>query len=828
MKEIFAAVVDLDDEARRAKLESMCAGDDGVRRQVDILLRSNGEAGNLLEQPAFKITDAVSMENEPTANKHIGNYRVIREIGRGGMGTVFLAARDDGHFSHQAAIKVVSSAFLGRESLDRFRRERQILAGLNHPNIARLLDGGVTAEGLPYLVMEYVEGDTLVEHAERHALDIDDRLRLFVKICRAFAYAHGNLVVHRDIKPSNIVVTADGEPKLLDFGLAKFLDIDSDGIRTATNFRALTPAYASPEQVRGETITTASDIYSLGVVLYELLTGSRPFETRSSSLGTMARVRLTAPPDKPSSKQRAVSLGPGRAARRLGSHRPAIGRDLDNIVLMAMRIEPERRYRSVEQFADDIERHLNGLPITATEDTFAYRASKFFQRHKTGTVAATLVVLVVIAAFAATSYEARVAARERDQAQLERDKAEQLNDFLQSVLSAASPEEKGKNAKVIEVLDDAAARIETELADQPELRARALTTIGRTYNAMGLPDAAEPKLRTARTIYAELLPEANRDKTRNMLYLAESLTGQYKFDEAEPLLREVIATERAFGAAGNKDLSEALFVHGELSVRQARFADAERFLNESISICDSLPTGSEFDCAYYRIALGRAKQFSGDLDAAEAMFRQSLAVFHRQPSRYAVRIADISVNLGNGLLAKNDHAGSIVPLTEADQIYQKLLGDSLNLVISRFYLSRAYLGQGDNTKALDHARSAVQIARRLGWVDNRDFIGALRVMGLSESRLGNPRAGETYLREALERAKSHLRSDDARTQDVQSSLGECLTALGRFAEAESLLLDAAATQKAGAATESAFLETRKRLSALYRKWKRPDDARKYE
>jgi len=755
VKDIFSRTVDLAPDDRHKKLDEACNGDAEIRQQVEDLLRSNDEVEGFIEEPAFTVADALPSESEPTANKLIGHYRVVREIGRGGMGTVFLATRDDGEFQQEVAIKVVSSAFLGRESLRRFRQERQILAGLNHPNIARLLDGGVTDDDLPYLVMEYVAGDTLIEYADRNSLSVGERLSLFTKVCRAVAYAHGSLIVHRDIKPSNIIVPADGEPKLLDFGLAKMLDIDNGDV-TATNFRALTPAYASPEQIRGEPITTASDIYSLGVVLYELLTGTRPFDHDSITFEKIIEIVSGSEPRAPS-----------EASSQLRG-------DIDNIVLMAIRSEPDRRYRSVEQFANDIERHLAGLPIFASDDTLAYRASKFIRRHRIGVASAAAIVLLLLGGIMATTWQASVANRERDQARREKEKAEQLNTFLQSILSAASPQEKGKDAKVIEVLDDAAARLDEELANQPELKAKALTTIGKTYAELGLPEKAEPKLREALGIYQQTVPKENRDRLNATLFLAESLVNLYRFDDAEQIFDEQIDIERSLDPPAPRELSYSLFLLGELRVRQARFADAETALNESIPLCDSIGPAVEYECAYYRISLGRVKQFSGDLDAAEAVYRKSLAVFEQQSVRHRLRIADLSVNLGDVLITKANYSDGIRFLKRADETYQKDLGDSLFVAVSQFYLSRAYLEQSDNAAALKYSKNAVDIARKVGWVENRNFIGALRVLGLSLTRLGKAKEGEPFLREALDRSERYLRPDDTRTADVRNALAECL------------------------------------------------------
>jgi|CXWL01.1.fsa_nt_gi non-specific serine/threonine protein kinase/serine/threonine-protein kinase len=488
IKEIFSHAVGLAEAERSAYLDQACIDDSELRREIEALLRSNDEVENFIEEPAFTVANALPTDDEPTVDKVIGHYRIVREIGRGGMGTVFLANRDDGEFQQEVAIKVVSSAFLGRESLDRFRQERQILAGLTHPNIAHLLDGGVTDDGLSYLVMEYVEGESLIKHADDHNLSIDERLQVFLKICRAFAYAHGNLIVHRDIKPSNILVTPDGEPKLLDFGLAKILDIEKDHILTASNFRALTPAYASPEQIRGETITTASDIYSLGVVLYELLSGSRPFNYDSLTFEKMIEIASGSEPEKPSSKVRKMDdVGPQRMKAKL---RQSLRGDIDNIVLMAMRPEPERRYRSVEQFADDIERHLMGLPITATDDTLAYRSSKFIRRHWIGVMSVVAIGLILIAGIITTAWQAREAQQQRVRAERRFAEVRQLaNSFMFEIhdsvekLPGSTPTRNLLVTRALAYLDS----LSIEATDDPSLQRELATAYEKVGDIQGNP-----------------------------------------------------------------------------------------------------------------------------------------------------------------------------------------------------------------------------------------------------------------------------------------------------------------------------------------------------
>ena len=287
VKEIFLAALECETDEERARfLAETCQNDSALRDEIESLLASHKQAETFIEEPAFAGIISPPLNGSPVVEKRIGHYRILREIGRGGMGAVYLAERADGEFEQRVAVKIMRQTFADSELARHFRRERQILAALNHPNIARLLDGGVTASGEPYFVMEYVEGVAIREYSEDRKLTIKERLELFLGVCSAVAYAHRNLIVHRDIKPSNILVTSDGTPKLLDFGLAKILDTSLEKqnlTQTATGFRAMTPAYASPEQLRGETITTASDIYSLGVVLYELLTGERPYNFKTNS-----------------------------------------------------------------------------------------------------------------------------------------------------------------------------------------------------------------------------------------------------------------------------------------------------------------------------------------------------------------------------------------------------------------------------------------------------------------------------------------------------------------------------------------------------------------
>ncbi|HKY05250.1 MAG TPA: serine/threonine-protein kinase, partial [Blastocatellia bacterium] len=387
IEEIFFAALDLPPGERDSFIKEACAGDDQLHKEVESLLAKEDEQETLMATAIQAVARSLSVEGDDLVGRRIGPYRVIGHVGEGGMAEVVKAVRDDDEYQKQVAIKLVKRGMVTSFMLGRFRHERQILASLEHPNIARLLEGGTTADGLPYLVMEYIEGQPITEYCNNANLSVKQRLTLFRSVCEAVQHAHKNLIIHRDLKPSNILVTAGCVPKLLDFGIAKLLNPDiSQGAvtiaKTMGTARLMTPNYASPEQVRGEPVTTATDVYSLGLVLYELLTGQRAHQFKNNSFAEIERVVCDTEIERPSAVvARAASTPPGTSAPRL---RRELAGDIDNIVLMATRKEPERRYQSVDQLSEDIRRHLRGRLVQARQDTLGYRAGKFIRRHKAG------------------------------------------------------------------------------------------------------------------------------------------------------------------------------------------------------------------------------------------------------------------------------------------------------------------------------------------------------------------------------------------------------------------------------------------------------------
>ncbi|RMI19785.1 MAG: serine/threonine protein kinase, partial [Calditrichaeota bacterium] len=546
VQDLFEKALTKPPSERENFLKEACGDNSQLYREVASLLQADSDTHDLLKSPAFDTFGF--MDSLPHSGQRIGPYRVIEELGMGGMGAVYLAERADGQFEQQVALKLIKTGMATQQILKRFQSERQILARLQHPNIARLLDGGITDDGAPFFAMEYIQGEPITAYCDRHRLSIEERLKLFIMVCEAVQYAHRNLVVHRDLKPNNILVTEEGVVKLLDFGIARMLDEESLAVGgqtlTQAGTRVLTPEYASPEQVRGEPVTTASDIYSLGVLLYELLSGKRPYEVSSTSPLEMEKIICQTTPPKPSSafKQLAntnpehpVESPPGEIARRRGTSpeklKKQLSGDLDTICLMALRKEPERRYQSAQQMAEDIKRYLTDRPLLARPDTFEYRFRKFVGRNRTLLTGISMVMVLITALV--IYYTVRLS-RERDRAQLEARKATQVSQFLSSLFEVSEPgQSMGEAITARELLDKGAARLETELATQPEVQATMMDVIGEVYYSLGLYDQSLSLLQKALDIRRRLFGEVHPDVARSQVALGNILREMGKYPEAE-------------------------------------------------------------------------------------------------------------------------------------------------------------------------------------------------------------------------------------------------------------------------------------------------------
>ncbi|HYW72140.1 MAG TPA: serine/threonine-protein kinase, partial [Pyrinomonadaceae bacterium] len=489
IEHLVLSALELAPDERGRMLSTECHGDDELRREVESLLGFQHEAEDFISKPAIAAVAATLAAGElfeSVEGQRLGPYRLIKELGHGGMGAVYLAERAD-EYQKLVAIKVVKRGLATHDLVTRLRSERQILATLDHPNIAKLLDGGALEDGSPYIVMDYVEGLPIDSYCDQHQLSVGQRLQLFRKVCAAVAYAHRNLVIHRDLKPNNIIVATDGTPRLLDFGIAKVLDpsLQTTDDQTATIARIMTPQYASPEQIRGFAVTTSSDIYSLGVLLYKLLSGHLPYQLKSLPPIEIERAVCEKEPERPSTAAARTREATGASTPQFEISNPKLLRgDLDNIVLMAMRKEPERRYESVDAFARDLQRYSAGLPVAARRNTLSYRGSKFIKRHRFGVAATALVVLTMIGGTAASIWQARAAEREKE-------RAKKVSAFLEDTLKYSDPfisplKKAGKEITVNEVLDEAGRRLDSgEFDSDPELKAELLRAIVQTYFGQG-------------------------------------------------------------------------------------------------------------------------------------------------------------------------------------------------------------------------------------------------------------------------------------------------------------------------------------------------------
>jgi serine/threonine protein kinase len=650
--ELFHSALELPQGERGDFLERTCGGDVSLRAQIEELIETYDEAESFMETPP--ILDEASAgalresDEEALAGLRLGAYEVIREIGRGGMGTVYLAARADEEFRKQVAIKLITAGFDHESIVQRFRNERQILAGLDHPNIARLIDGGTTESGAPYFVMEYIEGLTIKEYCDSHCLTTGDRLKLFRTVCSAVQFAHQNLVVHRDIKPANILVTADGTARLLDFGVAKLLSPVAHTGETAATSQVMTPEYASPEQARGEIVTTATDVYSLGVLLYELLTGHRPYDVSSRSLIEVIQAICEQEPTKPStavgrtatapeSRRAAVTLTPQAIAGARGSEPNRLRRelqgDLDNIVLKALRKEPERRYASVEQFSEDIQRYFQSLPVQARQDSLSYRTTRFVSRHRASVAAAALVVFALLAGGVATLWQAHVARQERDRAEHRFNQVRKLAnsvlfDYHDGIekLPGSTPIREKMVKDGLEYLDNLSA----ESSDDDTLLRELAAAYEKVGNVQGAPYRANLGDYTG-----ALISQNKALAIRAKLNATPTESSQIRLELA-----------RSYGEVG--ELSQ---VTGDIPAALENYGKA-------FSIFNSLSNGSvetERELSTLHVRFGRALKASGDLTKALDNFRRGIAItsglFSASPNDQRLQrdLAFASIFLGDAL-----------------------------------------------------------------------------------------------------------------------------------------------------------------------------------
>ena len=795
---ILDRILELPEEQWDQAIEDATTGDPPLRAEVERMLTGVAASEGMLETPPpFVGRDLVESLPELVQGSEVGPYRVLEPLGRGGMGVVFLAERSDGSFEKQVALKVIQRHVVNEDTLQRFEEERRLLARLDHPNIAGILDGGLTEEGLPYFVMDLALGEAIDEHCDRLRLGLVDRVALFRTVCDAVQYAHGSLVVHRDLKPSNIVVDRSGDVRLLDFGIAKALDDRDLGAapQTIGPTQRLTPEYAAPEQVTGEPMTAATDVYGLGMVLYRLLSGYAPYEIDDRSIAGIARAICFAEPKRPSERLGLDVEAQGHAERRgttVPALRNALRGDLDAIILKALEKAPERRYGSVADFAADLRRYVEGRPIQARPHTTWYRLSKFVRRYRTQVAAASVAAAGLVGGVVATTVQWRAAVLERELREQEAERASLASGFLLTTLQDLAPERLGRPTleprEVIllgmENLDD--------LQTTPRLRAGVMNTLGRLGLSLSEYQLADSLFRGALDVLATSGdPESALEQSESMTGLGFTyLRGTQDLEEAIPWFQSSLDLIRAELPPGDSLVVARMIDLGFALYAGDRFPTAATVLEEALDL-DPPPgqrargldflTNTRVATARELTARGRASEASSIVDGARDVGLAALAL---SDSLYGRRSAQV--------------ANTLMSLTELEimagsaGLAREYAAESLDIVLDIF---------GDRSS---------RTALAYGWV----------------ARAAVADGDDAVAEEAFQASiTAHDRVAPAWTWRSRVGLAGVFLRQGRYPEAESLLISVAdAVDDPGLEGQ---LEALSDLVGLYEQWGRPEAAEQY-
>lgn len=823
-------LLDLPESQRADHLDRSCGGDEALRRDVERMLDACIRSEGHFDEPAVRgpaVAEAWAEEageedrDRLSPGDRLGAYRVVELLGRGGMGAVYLAERADGAFDRRVAVKVVKRGMDTDEILDRFRTEREILARLQHPHIATLLDGGVTTGGLPFLVMELVEGEPIDQWCDRNRLDIRDRLGLFLAVCDAVRYAHRALVVHRDLKPSNILVH-DGDVKLLDFGIARLLEDRGNREDTRLLDRRLTPEYAAPEQIRGEPPTTSADVYALGVILYELLTGERPYRVEGS-LVEMERIVSGTTPRHPSA---VVTQDPvtgdaapeGRAGLRAATPsalRQRLRGDLDSIVLRALAKDPGRRYGSVEALAEDIERHLAGRTVRARPDSRWYRVSTFVRRNRTAAALAALAAFGLLGGSVATTIFAVQANQERIRGQREAERAVAARDFVVGLFAELDPDRlQGRTTFTRDELIDLGTRNLDDLEAQPALKASVLNTLGQVAFNLGDVERAEGFFREAYELLGDAAGEP--EVATSMMGMGEVLRIERQFPQAEEWFRSALRTRRETLPPEDPRIAEGMLALAFVLYNEGRLEESESIYQDLRDSSARLPLRFQ---STVREGLANLRLDQDRPGEAEVLYRESVAL-----RREAVGALDAAAGrtlwgLGQALYYQGDMGGAEEAYRQALSIHRDTYGENHpHVARGLLNLGQALVGKGDVQGAVDALEGAIERYPE----GHPERAQAHHWLGVVESDRGGMARAEIHFREALA-VYLERSSDGSHIAALRLTLARVLMARGAFEEAESLLRGALAWREANGDPDSVE-DVRNALDDLFEATGRPDSA----
>jgi len=818
------------DADRRAFIADQAAGDDRLRDEVLSLIEALDRAGSFLDGarvgPAASLDDLAEVERP---RERIGPWRVVRLLGRGGMGTVYLGERDAGDVTLQAAIKIVAGSADSGDVVRRFRTERRILAALDHPGIARLLDGGATDDGLPYFALEYVEGVPLTEDVATRQLNLRGRLTLFLDVCAAVEFAHRRLVIHRDLKPGNILVGADGKPKLLDFGIARLLATTADtdaGPATVTSRGWMTPAYASPEQLRGEPTSTATDVYALGLILHELLTGASVFTPGADPIDT-ARAKFEGTVPRPSLAVLRAAQAGGRAAPETARLARALKGDLDTIVMQAIAAEPARRYATVAALAEEIERYLSGRPVLARPDTFRYRAGKFVGRHRAAVGIAAVSLLALTASLVLALLGQQRAERAEVEARANAATAERVSEFMVGLFSISDPgESRGNAVTARELLDRGAERVTKELEAEPVVRARLRTVMARAYGELGLYDRQVPILESAIDDATRRAGAGSIETLSAVSRLSSAEMRRGRYAVARDLAERAVAGFDAAGPAGRLELARALSQAANCYQELGDLRRASTNLERSLAVRGTLPEQKPEDLIGILNNAAILRWRLGELDAARPLYQRALDLAvathgedHPNVGHTLNNMAIMELSAKNRDTARDLHRRVLA-------LRRRLLApDHPDIAESLNNLCDVELAREDNGAARAACEEALSIRRKVFTAPHPLIATTESNLGMALVRLAEPDLARQTLQSALGGFERSLGPTHMAVSYPLDGLSDLERSLGRKAEAERLLRRAlTARENALGAGHAEVGQLRRKLAALLRELGRPDDA----
>ena len=860
---ILDSVISLEPTKRSGYLTEVCGDDEILRKEVESLLASVRESESFWEEwqswndreieQLFK--ESPYEDNLP---EKIGPWQPVKILGKGGMGTVYLADRIDGDYELKAAVKLLHREFEPGETVRRFEQERQILAKLEHEHIARFYDGGLTADGRPWLAMKYVDGISISDWCHSKKCSLQQRLELFMKVCQAVQYAHKNLIVHRDLKPDNILVAKNGAIKVLDFGIAKMLDQDpteKGHVQTQTGMRLMSLDYAAPEQITGDTITTATDVYALGILLYELLTGTYPFDLDEKNQQQTEQILRNQDPEKPSQKH--------------SQWKDKLRGDLDAIVLKAIRKEPDQRYENAGQLLDDINRHLLNLPVFARQDTVRYRFSKFYKRYRGKVVSGIIASVVIISLVAYYSFRIM---EERNAAQIQAQKAERISGFLAALFKASDPGEAlGASITAEDLLQRGSVSIEKELSDEPEVKASILEVLGTVYSNMGNYEKAQTHLEESLHLKHTYLDSDDQEIAKNLNKIAAAQLYQGQRQEARKSLLEALNIHEEGGNPDYDNYASTLNNLGSIYLNLNNLDSAEVMLRNAVELRRRYLGGDSPQLATNLDGLAITLERKGDIGEAEKLYRESLDIRKINLDPGHPDLARSYNNLAGFMYRREDYESAEPLYRDALKIWQKVHENVHPDVARGLNNLGAVLEKQDKLdEAEEIYREALEIKKEILDENHLSLAYSLSNLGLLLEKKKNYEEAESFLKESLQirrnnftdphatvakgignlaslyikieeykLAASYYReeialrnkitpADSSQIVFAEIALATCLTALLEFDEAERLLMNNYLKIENKIDPQNPHHKfLLQKITDLYTFWEKPDEASYY-